>query len=155
MSSLSLTLTPEADAAIRELSRRTTGHECGGLLIGTRDAGRALVWAITGHGPNALLRQKELRIDTSYLMGILAGVSVAGVVEVLGRWHKHAAPDLRASVQDVNGANAFRLLADAPISFELIVGTALVAGVDQVLGYGAYRCSDDRLERIECLTTPA
>lgn len=147
-----LMLSDEATAQLIELCRLNTGHETGGLLIGTSHGGIAFVWAITGHGPNALLRQKELRIDSSYLMGIMAGVSVAGIVEVLGRWHKHVAPDLRASEDDRRGAEAFRLLADVPRTFELIVGTHCPNGEDEPVGFGAYLCTDGALQRIECRT---
>ncbi len=141
---MKLTLSVNAHEQLRQICTLHRGLEVGGLLVGTRDSDRAFVWEIIGPGPGAVLHARTLVLDTSFMVGVLVGVAAAGTVEVLGRWHKHIAPDLRASHDDRRGADAFRMLTRVDESFELIIGTDR----DFPIGFGAYLCTSEGLCRI-------
>lgn len=151
---MTLAISAEAREQINHLCLDHRRRETGGLLLGTRDADRAFVWEATGPGHQANAGQRTLMLDTSFVLGVITGVQAAGVLEVLGRWHKHVAADLRTSDDDRRGAEAFRQVCefafDATNSYELVVGT----DDDQPVGYGAYLCTVQGIERIACTLSP-
>jgi len=149
---MTLKVRPEAAAQIAQLCADAPQLETGGVLVGWRyNEVAAEVVHATGPGPNALLQAREMEWDPSYIQGIMDGIQLTrGGFGIIGRWHKHAAPVILASQQDRHGAEWFRMaIAPEDATVELIVGTG---ENDMPLAYGAYLCTCDGLQRIECET---
>lgn len=147
---MTLSVRPDAAAEIARLCADAPGTETGGVLFGWRSREVAAeVIEVTGPGPNAILLPRELEWDASYIQGVIHGGLLArGTFEIIGRWHKHASPVILASQEDRRGAEWFRkAIAPESATIELIVATG---ENDEPLAYGAYLCTCDGLQRIEC-----
>lgn len=133
---------------IRQHCTTTLGVETGGIVFGRRERDQVHVWFVSGPGPNAQLGARSLVWDASYILGVIEGATETGLVEPLGRWHKHVAPIYTASDDDKAGADAFRAVYDVANTFELIVATT---DGDRPLAIGVYQCNHRDLELLEVL----
>lgn len=139
----SLRLSPAAAAHVGALCVKYAGVETGGLLLGYRERDIIRVTAVTGPGPNALTESRRLELDASFVLGVLTGADPHGTRAVLGRWHKHLVPDLRASDDDRRGADAFRSILGCD-TVELVVAT----DEEVPIGNAAYLCTSAGICRI-------
>lgn len=139
-----------APAALEEIARLcavSPGAETGGVLIGEVRGNEAHVEAVSGPGPNAVCLARRLDWDASYVEGVIHGVALSVVLQVLGRWHKHAAPIILPSEDDRRGAEWFRqCVAPEDSTVELIVACD---ENDAPMAFGAFQCTkDEGMQRI-------
>lgn len=135
---------PAAVARIRHLCTTTRGVETGGLLL-ARDG---VIQAVTGSGPAAVAGPRRLSWDPSYIAGCLDILEQTDL-EVVGRWHKHVSPVIRASSDDREGAAAFLRALELDAMVDVIVATG---NGDEPIAIAAYGCTVAGYEEISCIT---